>query len=59
MSGCMENTAILSQLIKEAKEGRKDLVVTWLDIANAYGTIPHRLIMATLRKAHVRITLRL
>ena len=53
MSGCMENTAILSQLIKEAKEGRKDLVVTWLDIANAYGTIPHRLIMATLRRAHV------
>ena len=49
----MENTAILSQLIREAKEGKKDLVVTWLDIANAYGTIPHSLIMQTLRRAHV------
>ena len=53
VSGCMEHTAILSQLIKEAKEGKKDLVVVWLDIANAYGTIPHSLIMQSLRKAHV------
>ena len=53
VSGCMENTAILSQLIREAKEGKKDLVVTWLDIANAYGTIPHSLIMQTLKRAHV------
>ena len=53
VSGCMEHTAILSQLIKEAKEGKKDLVVTWLDIANAYGTIPHSLILKTLKRAHV------
>ena len=53
VSGCMEHTAILSQLIKEAKEGKKDLVVVWLDIANAYGTIPHSMIMQSLRKAHV------
>ena len=53
MSGCLEHTAILSQLIKEAKEGKKDLVVTWLDIANAYGTMPHSLILKTLKRAHV------
>ena len=29
------------------------MVVTWLDIANAYGSIPHSLIMGSLRKAHV------
>ena len=53
VSGCLEHTALLSQLIKEAKEGRKNLVVTWLDIANAYGSIPHSLIMTSLRKANV------
>ena len=53
VSGCMEHTGILTQLIREAKEGRKDLVVTWLDIANAYGTIPHRVIMTALQKAYV------
>ena len=53
VSGCMEHTGILTQLIREAKEGRKDLVVTWLDVANAYGTIPHRVIMTALQKSHV------
>ena len=53
VSGCLEHTALLSQLIREAKEGRKNLVVTWLDIANAYGSIPHSLIMTSLRKANV------
>ncbi|MEL7079400.1 MAG: Ulp1 family isopeptidase, partial [Cyanobacteria bacterium J06582_2] len=53
VSGCMEHTAILSQLIREAKAGKKDLVVVWLDIANAYGSIPHSLIQLALRRAHV------
>lgn len=53
VSGCLEHTAILSHLIKEAKEKKKNLVITWLDIANAYGSIPHSLIITALRRAHV------
>ena len=53
VSGCMEHTAILSQLIREAKAEKKDLVVVWLDIANAYGSIPHSLIQLALRRAHI------
>ena len=53
VSGCIEHTAILSQLIKEAKEEKKNLVVTWLDIANAYGSIPHSVISKALEAAHV------
>ena len=53
VSGCLEHTSLLSQLIREAKVERKNLVVTWLDIANAYGSIPHSLIMSALKKAHV------
>merc|ERR1712212_635220 len=45
MSGCLEHTAVISQLIREAKEGKGDLVVTWLDVANVYGSLPHRVIM--------------
>jgi len=52
VSGCMEHTAILSQLIREAKAEKKSLVVVWLDIANAYGSIPHNLIQIALRRAH-------
>ena len=53
VSGCLEHTAVLSQLIREAKAGKKNLVITWLDIANAYGSIPHDLIQAALCQAHV------
>ena len=53
MSGCLEHTAVLSQLIREAKRDKKNLVVTWLDIANAYGSIPHETIFKALREAHV------
>ena len=53
ISGCLEHTAILSQLIREAKAGKKNLVITWLDVANAYGSIPHNLIQTALQRAHV------
>ena len=53
VSGCLEHTAVLSQLIREAKKEKKNLVVTWLDIANAYGSIPHDVIMKALQRAHI------
>ena len=53
VSGCLEHTSILSQLIREAKAEKKNLVVTWLDIANAYGSIPHDVIKKALERAHV------
>ena len=52
ISGCLEHTAVLSQLIREAKL-EKNLVITWLDIVNAYGSIPHNIILTALRRAHV------
>ena len=30
-SGCVEHTSAITQLIHEAKKGRKDLTVVWLD----------------------------
>ena len=53
ISGCLEHTSILSTLIREARAEKKDLVVTWIDIANAYGSMPHSLILTALRRTHV------
>ena len=53
VSGCLENTAILTQMIREAKRMKKNLVVTWLDIANAYGSMPHELVDRSLEATHV------
>ena len=41
-SGCVEHTSAITQVIREAKEGRKDLAVVWLDLANTYVSIPHQ-----------------
>lgn len=53
MPGCLEHTAAVIQLIREAQEGNGDLAVLWLDLANAYGLIPHNLIETTLDQHHI------
>ncbi|XP_035688709.1 LOW QUALITY PROTEIN: uncharacterized protein LOC118424272 [Branchiostoma floridae] len=51
--GCLEHTGVVTQLIREAKENRGDLAVLWLDLANAYGSIPHKLVETALTRHHV------
>ncbi|XP_061925310.1 uncharacterized protein LOC133664585 [Entelurus aequoreus] len=53
MSGCMEHTGVVTQLIREARENKGNLSVLWLDLANAFGSIPHKLVQLTLMKHHV------
>lgn len=53
MSGCLEHTGVVTQLIREAKENKGNLTVLWLYLANAYGSIPHKLVQLTLTKYHV------
>lgn len=52
-SGCLEHTTVITQVVSEAKRGKKDLTVVWLDLANTYGTIPHMLILEALRYYHI------
>ena len=47
---CIEHTGVVKQLLKEGKEKKGDLGVLWLNLANAYGCIPHKLI----EEAHKR-----
>lgn len=53
MPGCVEHTGVVSQLIREARENKGNLSVLWLDLADAFGSIPHKLIQLTLLKHHV------
>ena len=52
-SGCLEHTSAISQIIREAKVNNKDLTIIWLDIANAYGLIPHTLIDEALKDYYI------
>ena len=51
--GCVEHIGVVTQLVREARESKGDLVVLWLDLKNAYGSIPHQLVELTLQKYQV------
>ena len=53
VSGCIEHTSVLTQLIREARENKGDLSVVWLDLTNAYGSMPHKVVEETLKRYHV------
>ena len=46
--GCYEHTYILKSLVGQARN-KKKLNMAWLDIRNAFGSVPHSTIRATLR----------
>lgn len=50
--GCIEHHMKLLSAISDAKCSHKSLTVCWLDIANAFGSVHHDLIMFALRHYH-------
>ena len=51
--GCWEHTSMVWNLLRDAKTNKKPLVLLWLDLANAYGSVPHKLIELGLRRYKV------
>ena len=51
--GLSEHTEMLSHLMYEAKRNMRCLVVTLLDLKNAFGEVHHNLIRASLQFHHV------
>ena len=50
VAGCWEHTAMVWSALKEARTSRRTLAILWLDLANAYGSVPHKLIQFALRR---------
>ena len=50
--GCLEQYEKLSAIIKDAHTKHKSLAVCWLDLANAFGSVHHRLIDFCLHHYH-------
>ena len=48
--GCLEQLSMVRHALKEARAQNSNLAVIWLDIANAYGSIPHKLIVFALHR---------
>lgn len=50
LPGCIKHTGVVTQLNREARENRGNLAVVCLDLAKAYGYIPHKLVATTLTR---------
>ena len=50
--GCTEHHLKLSSILADAHTKHKSLVVCWLDLANAYGSVHHSLIEFSLKHYH-------
>ncbi|GFO47393.1 reverse transcriptase [Plakobranchus ocellatus] len=53
VSGCLEHATMIWEAIQRAKSERLNLDVVWLDLANAYGSVPREMIQLALRMYHV------
>ena len=47
--GCLEHNFVLQSAIEDARRRGEELCVAWLDLANAFGSVPHSHILGTLK----------
>ena len=50
VSGCWEHMSVVWDELKSRKTERSNIAAIWLDIANAYGSVPHQLLFFALRQ---------
>ena len=48
--GCLEENFLLQSAIDDCRRSNKQLCVGWLDLTNAFGSVPHRHIFNTLER---------
>jgi hypothetical protein len=56
--GCLEHSFAMFEALLDAKHNQKQIVVAWLDLCNAYGSVKHNLIQFALEWYHVPAVIR-
>lgn len=49
--GCAEHNFILQEVLQSARDARGNVSVAWLDLENAFGSVPHESLFGCLRDA--------
>ena len=53
INGCIEHNAIMEEIIKDAKNKNRTCHITFFDLEDAFGSVPHTLIDSTLERNHL------
>ena len=53
ITGCLEHGNMICEAIQKAKTNKKDLDVIWLDLANAFGSVSHQVILLSIWIYHI------
>lgn len=53
VSGCLEHNQLMWETLKYAKKEQLAICISWLDLANAYGSIRHNLIHFAMKYYHI------
>ena len=56
--GCLEHSFAMFEALLDAKHNQRQIVVAWLDLKNAYGSVRHNLIQFALSWFHVPLIIR-
>ena len=51
--GCTEHSFVLRSVVKESKRRQKNARVVWLDLQNAFGSVPHSTMWEMMNHLHV------
>ena len=50
INGCIEHNAVMEEIIKDAKNKKRTCHITFFDLEDAFGSVPHTLIDSTLER---------
>ena len=53
VNGCVEHVVVVQEIIQHAKKNHKEMHITWFDLADAFGSVPHMLIPHVMSYYHL------
>ena len=53
INGCIEHNITMEEIIKDARKKKRTCHLTFFDLEDAFGSVPHSLIMDSLRRNHL------
>ncbi|XP_048514042.1 uncharacterized protein LOC125501691 [Athalia rosae] len=56
--GCFEHNFVLQEVLNDARRRGRQVVVAWLDLTNAFGSVPHASIHRALEEAGLPLAIR-